>query len=131
MSILVGYVPSASGEAALRAAVAEARWRSTDLVIAHSRRVGPLVDRAVADPETLDRARALARGAGIGAEVVTLTHEDDVAESLLAETERIGADLIVIGLRRRSQVGKFIMGSLAQRILLQSDVPVLAVKATS
>ncbi|WP_423300145.1 universal stress protein, partial [Glutamicibacter nicotianae] len=37
--------------------------------------------------------------------------------------------LIVIGLRQRTQVGKFIMGSNAQRILLQAQHPVLAVKA--
>jgi nucleotide-binding universal stress UspA family protein len=37
--------------------------------------------------------------------------------------------LIVIGLRHRTQVGKFILGSHAQRILMQADRPVLAVKA--
>ena len=51
------------------------------------------------------------------------------AEDLIAAAEEFGAELIVIGLRRRSPVGKLLMGSDAQRILLDSPVPVLAVKA--
>ena len=41
----------------------------------------------------------------------------------------VNASSIVIGLRHRSQVGKFIIGSHAQRILIQADRPVLSVKA--
>jgi nucleotide-binding universal stress UspA family protein len=36
--------------------------------------------------------------------------------------------VLVIGIRHRSAVGKLLMGSAAQRILLDVDCPVLAVK---
>ena len=45
-----------------------------------------------------------------------------------ALVERTSASLVVIGLRRRSPVGKLVMGSDAQRLLLELDAPVLAVK---
>ena len=51
------------------------------------------------------------------------------AEDLIAIAEQIDAEFIVIGLRRRTPVGKLILGSNAQRILLDSPCPVLAVKA--
>ncbi|RBP64983.1 universal stress protein family protein [Brevibacterium sanguinis] len=129
MSILVGYVPTETGEAAVDAAIREAAWRGVKLRIANSRKRGPLVSDSVAEDEALDAIRQRAADAGVDAEVYTLAHEDDAADSLLEAADAWQVDLIVIGLRKRSQVGKFIMGSLAQRILLQAEVPVLAVKA--
>lgn len=128
MSIIVGYVPSELGRAALSAAIAEAGWRSQKLHVANSRRTGPLVEKTAMDAEETRKVLALADDAGVEIELLDLQHEDDVADALLTAAEETGAKLIVIGLRKRSQVGKFIMGSLAQRILLQSEVPVLAVK---
>jgi nucleotide-binding universal stress UspA family protein len=52
------------------------------------------------------------------------------AEDLVAVAEEHGADLLVIGLRRRSPVGKLILGSQAQRVLLDAPCAVLAVKAS-
>jgi nucleotide-binding universal stress UspA family protein len=53
----------------------------------------------------------------------------DASEDLIAIASETSAELIVIGLRRRTPVGKLILGSNAQRVLLDAPCPVLAVKA--
>lgn len=128
MSIVVGYVPTPAGEAAVQAAITEARLRDEDLLVVNSAREGSLVETTVATTEDLSRILTQADDAGIRAEVVRGTHRDDFTDEILDLAEKHDASLIVIGLRRRSTVGKFIMGSVAQRILLQADHPVLAVK---
>jgi nucleotide-binding universal stress UspA family protein len=52
----------------------------------------------------------------------------DVADQVLEVAAEVDARLIVVGLRRRTPAGKLLMGSVAQRILLGSTCPVLAVK---
>ncbi|WP_129789979.1 universal stress protein [Promicromonospora panici] len=128
MSIVVGYVPTPAGEAAAQAAITEAGLRGEDLLVVNSAREGSLVETTVASDEDLSRVLASAKDAGVRAEVVRGTHRDDFTDEILDLAEQHDASLIVIGLRRRSTVGKFIMGSVAQRILLQAEHPVLAVK---
>jgi nucleotide-binding universal stress UspA family protein len=129
MSIIVGFVPTPAGEAALTAGIAEATLRNEDLVIVNSAREGALVDKSVAGRDVLERAGRRATEAGIRATVLQPPYGDDLADEFLDVAREINASLIVIGLRQRSQVGKFILGSHAQRILMQADRPVLAVKA--
>ena len=62
-------------------------------------------------------------------EIRQLVRGMDPAEDLINVASEVAADFIVIGLRRRSPVGKLILGSNAQRILLDAPCPVLAVKA--
>jgi nucleotide-binding universal stress UspA family protein len=128
MTILVGYVPTPVGEAALAAALAEARSSGEDVVILNSPRRGSTVDADLVD-ET-DGARLLQRAteAGVTATVDHSEHGDDIVDTFERLIERSGARLVVIGLRRRTPMGKLIMGSDAQRLLLELDVPILAVK---
>jgi nucleotide-binding universal stress UspA family protein len=129
MSILVGYVPTPVGEAAVTAGIAEAKLRGEELLIVNSTREGALVDKTVASEGDLLRLKSAADEAGVVSEVLRPTHRDDLADEILELARERDVSLIVIGLRQRTQVGKFIMGSHAQRILLQADRPVLAVKA--
>jgi nucleotide-binding universal stress UspA family protein len=130
-AIVVGYVPKAEGRAALRRAAEEARLRGARLVVVNSSRGGRDFDdddAVRADAELATVSQQL-KDAGIEAEVRQLVRGMDVAEDIIAVAEEHAADFIVIGLRRRSPVGKLILGSNAQRILLDAPCPVLAVKA--
>ncbi len=50
----------------------------------------------------------------------------DVAEELADAVAETGAEVLVVGLRRRTAVGRLLLGSAAQRILLTVECPVLA-----
>jgi nucleotide-binding universal stress UspA family protein len=131
MAIVVGYVPTKEGRAALSTAAAEARLRNARLVVINSNRGGKDLDRAEAATyeEALEGVRRELDEAGVEHEVRQLVRGMEPAEDLIAVAQEVGADLIVIGLRRRTPVGKLILGSNAQRILLDAPCAVLAVKA--
>lgn len=123
--IVVGFIATAEGRAALEAAVAEAQRRDERLqVLVHAPRGSDQsdIDTAVAEArERLDSTE-------VGFDVRHVQRGDDVAEALMSAAEHTDASLIVIGLRRRSPLGKLILGSNAQRILLDAPCHVLAVK---
>jgi nucleotide-binding universal stress UspA family protein len=129
MTILIGYVPTPVGEAALDAGLTEASARGDDVVIVNSPRRGATVDADLVD----DDAALLARASefGVTARVDHADHGPDLVAAFEALVRSTGARLIVIGLRRRTPVGKLVLGSDAQRILLEASVPVLAVKPTA
>jgi nucleotide-binding universal stress UspA family protein len=130
-TIVVGYVPKAEGRAALRRAVEEAQLRKARLVIVNSHRGGRDFDKedAVETEAQLQEVRDQLSDSGVENEIRQLVRGLDPAEDLINVAEDVGADFIVIGLRRRTPVGKLILGSNAQRILLDAPCPVLAVKA--
>lgn len=131
MSIVVGYVATKEGKAALRAASAEARLRGARLVVINSNRGGKDLDReeAARYEAELVAVRQTLSDAGVEHEVRQLVRGVEPAEDLVKVAEETSAELIVIGLRRRTPVGKLILGSNAQRILLDAPCAVLAVKA--
>lgn len=131
MSIIVGYIPTREGRAALRAARAEALLRQDKLVVVNSHRGGRDFDAEEAqrfEDELAVVQRDLDQ-AGIEHEVRALVRGNEPAEDLVEVAEESNGQLIIIGLRRRTPIGKLILGSNAQRILLEATCPVLAVKA--
>ena len=117
MSVVVSYLPSPEGEAAIARAADEALAGGGPLIVVPSR----------GHRDELDAAVERVRAAGVQTEVAE-PDGDDITDFLLDLVRTRSARLLVIGLRRRSAVGKLILGSHAQRILLDADCPVLAVK---
>ena len=129
MTILVGWVPKPEGEAALERAVFEAKLRGEDLVVLNTSSGASYADASYATDEQLDAAKEKLQAAGVGFELRHAIHGKEPADEVLKEAEEAGASLIVIGLRHRTAVGKFLLGSTAQRILMGARCPVLAVPA--
>jgi len=131
MAVVVGYVPTEEGRAALHRAAQECKLRNTRLVVINSNRGGKDLDAddAATYEAELASVRAELDTAGVSNEVRQLVRGLEPAEDIIAVAQEVSADFIVIGLRRRSPVGKLILGSNAQRILLEAPCPVLAVKA--
>jgi nucleotide-binding universal stress UspA family protein len=130
MAVVVGYVPTAEGRAALRQATQECKLRQTRLVVINSHRAGgSRAEDAARTRQDLQDLRSELDAQGLEHEIRELVRGLEPAEDLIAVAEEVAADVIVIGLRRRSPVGKLILGSNAQRVLLDAPCPVLAVKA--
>lgn len=129
--IVVGFIDSPEGRAAVDRAILEAKHRQAPLVIVNSQRGGASLDRAAVqalDTE-VDAVAEQAKRQGLEVRVRQLVRDEDPAADLISVAMEEDADLIVIGLRRRSPVGKLILGSNAQSVLLEAPCPVLAVKA--
>jgi nucleotide-binding universal stress UspA family protein len=129
MTIVVGYVPTPEGEAALAAGIREAALREEPLHVVNTSRGDAFIDNRFASEEALAGVRTRLDGAGVVYEIdQQVGHE--ASDELVEIADRVKASLLVIGLRRRSPTGKLITGSQAQRVLLDANCPVLAVKAS-
>lgn len=130
MTVAVAHQVSATSRIALTQGVREAVLRGTELVVLH------VVD-------SLDADRSEAYRLGIADEVEKVAKEEpdlkwdlrlqtargDLGQGLLALVDEVAPELLVIGARRRSPVGKALLGSVAQTVILEASVPVLVVKA--
>lgn len=127
MGIVVGYLATPEGRAALDAAVEEARHRHLPVVVVLSVRPDETEERRAETSTALAQVREELDGLGVEHDVRMLDG-GDVADDLIGTAEEVGAQLVVLGLRRRSPVGKLILGANAQRVLFDAPCPVLTVK---
>jgi nucleotide-binding universal stress UspA family protein len=131
MSVVVAHQASTIGHLTLQEAAKEANLRQVPMAVIH-----------VAEGVDLDVIEA--HKAGLSDEIAQVLREvdlddvewtlqvttgEDVAEAVLDLVVDLDTELLVIGARRRSPVGKLFLGSVTQSIILHADVPVLVVKA--
>jgi nucleotide-binding universal stress UspA family protein len=129
MTVLLAYIRTPEGDAALAAAIEQARFRSTDALVVTVTRPLEDVGSEFSAEQSLDAVVSRFAESGVSAAVRQLPGTSDTADAILAVVAEVAPELVVIGLRRRSAVGKFVAGSTSQRILLEADCAVLAVKS--
>lgn len=126
MKILLAYVPSATSEAALDYTLTEARVHGASIVVLASESgLDPRKGDAVEDRRPL---RERLDETGIEYELRVVPRRDDAADDILAVAESGDVDLVVLGMRRRTPIGKMLLGSTSQRVIMESPVPVVCVK---
>lgn len=129
MTILVAYAPRPEGDAALNKGIEIARRRDEHLVVVNASPGGGQTDPSAVDVMAVERVEALLKNSGINAEFKQLVRGKSAVEEIQDLVESMRVSLLIIGLRKRSPVGKLIMGSVAQDLLLSVSCPVLSVKA--
>ena len=130
MTIVVGYAPTKPGQAALLVGIEEAQLRGADLVVLNTSRGDALSDPGYAQPADLDWVRTTCTEAGVDFSIRQEVRGRDAADEIVDLLHEVQADLCVIGIRRRSSVGKMLLGSNAHRVLMQAPCHVLSVKPT-
>lgn len=120
MTILVGRSGTREGAAAFEAGIAEAKIRNQDVVVFD-------LSPAAADSGR-DAYPSQVEGVALSYRAPDERSHDAVGD-LLDAAQDLNAALIVIGVRHRSPVGKLLLGSAAQQIILEANTAVLAVKA--
>ncbi len=129
MTILVAYAPRPEGQTALDKGIEIAKRRNEHLLVVNASPGGSAEDGSKADVLDVERVEKLLADSGISAEFKQFVRGKSAVEEIESLVDSLKVSLLVIGLRKRSKVGKFVMGSVAQDILMSVSCPVLAVKA--
>jgi nucleotide-binding universal stress UspA family protein len=132
LNIVTGFRPSTESRAAIDRAIAEARLRGGTVLVVHSMHGGERdeLELVIGYRKRFEQLRTQLEASGVDHELIEYARGNSPAEDLLEVARERDAELIVIGVRRRSPVGKLVLGSNAQRVLLEADCPVLAVKSS-
>jgi len=125
---ILGYTPTPQGDAALQLAVTQAQTHNAALLVVNVSRAESYVDTNLAEESQLQALDNTLKASGLKHEIIQHIGLDP-ATDILDVANRREAAMIILGLRRRSAVGKLLLGSTAQNILLNADCPVLTVRA--
>ena len=138
MKILVTTDGSESSEKAIEFASKLAKSCNLGMVIAHvipsiygtKEDILILIKEEIGNPEKagrkyLAKGKEIASKYGVEAEVKLL--KGDIIDVILKEAEK-GYDFLVVGYHGRRKINELLMGSIANKILKLSKIPVLIVK---
>jgi nucleotide-binding universal stress UspA family protein len=129
MTILVAYAPRPEGHAALEKGIEIAKRRQVRLLVVNASPGGSDDDASMADATDVERVEQLLSVSGVDAEFKQFVRGKDVVTEIDTLVNTLNVELLIIGLRKRSAVGKLLLGSVAHDILMTVSCPVLSVKA--
>ncbi|MCF8200079.1 MAG: universal stress protein [Sulfuritalea sp.] len=129
MTILVAYVPRPEGQAALEKGIEIASRRKEHLLVVNASPGGNKEDPSMAGTSDVERVEKLLANAGIESTFKQYVRGKSTVEEIEDMVDVHKVSLLIIGLRKRTPVGKLFLGSVAQELLLSVPCPVLAVKA--
>ncbi len=131
VTYVVGFIDTPEGWAAARYAAAQAKKNGARLVIVNSMRGGRHDDQEdyMEVRGAVDSLTAMLTAEGVEYEIAEYVRGNTPARDLIEASENHKAELIIIGIRRRSATGKALLGSNALDILHDANVPVVCVKA--
>lgn len=127
MAVVIGYIPTPEGRAALAYGKEEALRRQAKVFIVYTPETS--LDETLTHDRVVREFQSELERAGLQSAIRSRVSWNSPAEDLIEVANDVGAEAIVIGLRRRSAVGKLILGSSSQQVLLEAPCPVIAVKA--
>ena len=129
MTILVAYAPRPEGQAALEKGIEIAKNRNERLLVVNASPGGNKEDAALAEVPDVERIEALLAASGIDAEFKQFVRGASAVAEIEKLVDTLPVSLLIIGLRKRTAVGKLILGSVAQALVRSVSCPVLAIKA--
>ena len=129
MTILLAYVSRPEGRAALEKAIEIAKERQEPMLIVNASPGGKQEDADLVPAFEVEQIEADLAAHGIRAEFKQFVRGNNAVEEINAMVAAEDISMLVIGLRKRSAVGKLILGSVAQELLMTVPCPVLCVKA--
>ena len=130
MNILVGYDGSKVAKVALELAKKHAKASDAKVHVVTSVEKGPQVPQAEFDQaeKGLESAKTVIKRNGIQCITHLAVSHLKPGEDLVKYARDCQIDQIIIGVRRRSKVGKLVFGSTSQHVILEAPCPVLSVK---
>ncbi len=129
MTILVAYVSRPEGQAALDMAIEMSKERNEALLVVNASPGGQQEDPSLTLAYEVEQIEALIAQKGVNGEFKQFVRGKNAVEEITDLVETRDISLVIIGLRKRTAVGKLILGSVAQEILMTVSCPVLCVKA--
>jgi len=130
MTILVAYAPRPEGRAALEKGIEIACRRKERLLVVNAISGGNQDDPSRADTIDIEAVEKRLAASGLDAEFKQFVRGKNAVTEIVELAQSPEVSLVIVGLRKRSPVGKLIMGSVSRDIILSVPCPVLAVKAS-